>query len=62
MLLVNQDGQFRFDATGATGFPFFGQLIRDCLDRTEHAMTQKHAFTAAELSIIAQRDARVLAG
>ncbi len=62
VLLVNEDGQFRFDATGKTGFPFFGQLIRDCLDRTEHAMTQQHAFTAAELSIIAQRDARVLAG
>lgn len=62
VLLVNQDGQFRFDATGKTGFPFFGQLIRDCLDRTEHAMTQSHAFAAAELSIIAQRDARVLAG
>ncbi|MFJ2543549.1 Gfo/Idh/MocA family protein [Microbacterium sp. NPDC087589] len=62
VLLVNQDGQFRFDATGKTGFPFFGQLIRDCLDRTEHAMTQQHAFAAAELSIIAQRDARVLAG
>ncbi|MDN3444036.1 Gfo/Idh/MocA family oxidoreductase [Microbacterium sp. APC 3901] len=62
VLLVNQDGQFRFDATGRTGFPFFGQLIRDCLDRTEHAMTQRHAFAAAELSIIAQRDARVLAG
>jgi len=62
VLLVNQDGQFRFDATGKTGFPFFGQLIRDCLDRTEHAMTQAHAFAAAELSIIAQRDARVLAG
>lgn len=62
VLLVNQDGQFRFDATGRTGFPYFGQLIRDCLDRTETAMTQEHAFTAAELSIIAQRNARVLAG
>lgn len=62
VLLVNQEGQFRFDATGMTGYPFFGQLIRDCLDRTEYAMTQEHAFTAAELSIVAQRDARVLAG
>jgi len=60
VLLVNHDGQFRFDATGRTGFPYFGQLIRDCLDGTEHAMTQEHAFKAAELSIIAQRDARVL--
>nr|WP_314845149.1 Gfo/Idh/MocA family oxidoreductase [uncultured Microbacterium sp.] len=62
VLLVNQDGQYRFDATGMTGYPFFGELIRDCLDGTETAMTQAHAFTAAELSILAQRDARVLAG
>ncbi len=62
VLLVTQEGQHRFDATGMTGFPFFGQLIRDCLDRTEHAMTQAHAFRAAELSIVAQQNARVLAG
>ena len=35
-------------------FPFFGRLIRDCLDRTETAMTQEHAFMAAELSMRAQ--------
>ena len=39
------------------GYPFFGQLIRDCLDGTENAMTQERAFKAAELSLIAQRDA-----
>jgi predicted dehydrogenase len=61
VFLVNNDGQWRIDATGRTGFPFFGRLIRDCIDRTETAMTQEHAFTAAELSILAQRDARVLA-
>lgn len=37
------------------GFPFFGQLILDCLNRTEHAMTQSHAFKAAELSMRAQQ-------
>ncbi|WP_460796586.1 Gfo/Idh/MocA family protein [Microbacterium sp. GXF0217] len=62
VLLVNQQGQFRFDAAGKTGFPFFGQLIRDCLDRTENAMTQAHALKAAELSLQAQSTARVLAG
>ena len=62
VLLVDGDGQFRFDATGKTGYPYFGQLIRDCLDRTETAMTQAHAFKAAELSIAAQQNARVLAG
>jgi hypothetical protein len=36
------------------GFPFFTRLIRDCIDRTETAMTQKHAFKAAELCLKAQ--------
>jgi predicted dehydrogenase len=62
VLLANADGQYRFDARGKTGFPFFGRLIRDCLDRTETAMTQAHAFKAAELSVQAQASARVLAG
>jgi hypothetical protein len=42
---------------GATGYPFFGQLILDCLNRTENAMTQAHAFKAAELSLLAQEKA-----
>ncbi|GAA4769736.1 Gfo/Idh/MocA family protein [Microbacterium gilvum] len=62
VLLVDQEGQYRFDAAGKTGFPFFGRLIRDSLDRTETAMTQEHAFAAAELSILAQQQAEVLAG
>jgi hypothetical protein len=61
VLLVNQEGQYRFDAAGRTGFPFFGQLIRDCLDRTEIAMSQAHALKAAELSLAAQSSARVVA-
>ena len=60
MLLVNQEGQYRFDANGMTGFPYFGQLIRDCLDGTDTAMTQAHAFKAAELSLQAQAAALVL--
>lgn len=40
------------------GFPFFGQLILDCLNRTENAMTQAHAFKAAELCL--QAEARAL--
>ena len=55
--LVNGKGEQYFNAVGATGYPFFGQLILDCLNRTEHAMTQAHAFKAAELCLIAQRDA-----
>ena len=43
------------DCLGVTGFPYFGQLILDSLNRTETAMTQAHIFKAAELSLRAQR-------
>ena len=33
------------------------ELILDCLNRTENAMTQEHAFKAAELCLIAQKQA-----
>jgi predicted dehydrogenase len=62
LFLVNQDGERRIDATGTVGYPFFGDLILDCLNRTENAMTQDHAFMAAELSLRAQSRAVVLNG
>ncbi|MGG6312370.1 Gfo/Idh/MocA family protein [Paenibacillus macerans] len=52
--LVNQDGERHIPVNGKVGYPFFGQLILDCLNRTEHAMTQEHAFKAAELCVKAQ--------
>ena len=52
--LVNQQGESRMEVAGQVGFPFFGQLIRDCLDRTATAMSQDHVFKAAELSLAAQ--------
>ncbi len=54
LLLVDQQGEHRMNCAGTTGFPFFGQLVRDCLDRSETAMTQAHAFKAAELCLQAQ--------
>ena len=57
VFLVNGDGEKYVDATGVTGYPFFGQLILDCLNRTENAMTQAHAFKAAELCVRAQMQA-----
>lgn len=54
LFLVNADGEQEFELQGVTGFPFFGELIKDCLNRTEHAMTQTQAFKAAELSMRAQ--------
>lgn len=53
--LVNGSGEQVIDCRGKVGFPFFGQLILDVLNRTEKAMTQEHAFLAAELSMQAQK-------
>src|SRR5690625_223013 len=60
VLLVDDQGEHRIDATGQVGYPFFGQLILDVLNRTENAMTQAHAFKAVELAISAQEQAREL--
>lgn len=57
VLLVNGQGEKRFSVSGQVGHPFFGQLILDCINRTENAMTQHHAFKAAELCLIAQQQA-----
>lgn len=57
VFLVNGKGEYHFDVTGKVGYPFFGQLILDCINRTENAMTQEHAFKAAELSVKAQMQA-----
>ncbi|MBB3113067.1 putative dehydrogenase [Paenibacillus phyllosphaerae] len=55
--LVNQTGEYHFNVSGQVGYPYFGQLILDCLNRTENAMTQEHAFMAAELCLRAQQEA-----
>ena len=57
VFLANGKGERYVNAVGVTGFPFFGQLILDCLNRTENAMTQAHAFKAAELCLLAQEKA-----
>ena len=62
VFLVNGKGERYVNATGVTGYPFFGQLILDCLNRTENAMTQAHAFKAAELCLQAEAQAVKVAG
>jgi hypothetical protein len=54
IFLVNGTEEQEIDCLDNTGFPFFGELILDCINRTENAMTQAHAFKAAELSMKAQ--------
>ena len=54
IFLVDNQQDVEIDCKGKIGFPYFGQLILDILNRTENAMTQEHAFKAAELAMQAQ--------
>jgi predicted dehydrogenase len=60
LFLVTDEGETHMELAGKVGYKYFGRLILDCLNRTEHAMTQDHAFKAAELCIKAQMAARSL--
>ena len=55
--LADGKGERHIEAAGTCGFPFFGQMIRDCLDGTETAMKQEYVFRVMELAVQAQRDA-----
>ncbi len=52
--LVDQRGEQHISVSGRVGYPFFGQLILDCIEGTERSMSQEHAFRAAELCLRAQ--------
>ncbi len=54
LYLVDNKREQHLELEGKVGYPFFGQLVLDCVNRTEHAMTQTHAFKAAELCLKAQ--------
>ena len=60
VFLANNQGEWHINVHGKVGYPYFGELILDCLNRTENAMTQAHAFKAAELSVKAQMAATVI--
>jgi hypothetical protein len=49
--LVDGQGEHHLQVAGKVGFAFFGQFILDCLNRTEVAMTQAHAFKVIELAL-----------
>ncbi|HEY4464337.1 MAG TPA: Gfo/Idh/MocA family oxidoreductase [Streptosporangiaceae bacterium] len=55
--LADKAGEHHIPVSGQVGYPFFGELILDCLEGTERAMTQEHAFRAAELCLQAQEQA-----
>ena len=57
VFMVDHKGEHHFHVAGKVGFPYFGELILDCLNGTQNAMSQTHAFKAAELCIKAQSHA-----
>ena len=59
--LVDHKGEHHIPVHGKVGYPYFGQLILDCLHRTENAMTQTHAFKVMELAIQAEMQAMRIA-
>ncbi len=54
LFLVDEQGEQEIHCAGQVGHPYFPQLVLDVLNRTENAMTQEHAFKAAEISMKAQ--------
>lgn len=60
LYLVDDKGEQHLSVAGQVGFRFFGEFILDCLNRTEKAMSQAHAFKAAELCLKAQAAAKRL--
>jgi len=61
VFLVDDKGEHYFNVAGKVGFPFFGRMIKDILNRAETAMTQEHIFKAAELCLRAQAQASRIA-
>lgn len=57
VIVVTHDGVETHHVAGKVGYSFFGEMILDCLNETENAMTQDHIFKAQELCLVAQRDA-----
>ncbi len=55
--IVDEKGERHLSVAGKVGYRFFGEFILDCINRTEKAMTQAHAFKAAEICLRAQSSA-----
>lgn len=57
-LFLTDNKETRYFDCSAQVLPYGQALVDDVLNRTETAMTQKHCFLAAELSLIAQKQAQ----
>ena len=57
---VDKEGEHYENVHGKMGYPYFARLIADCKNRTDTAMNLEHALKAAELSVKAQLQAKVV--
>ncbi len=55
VFVATDDGAFFESVSGKVGYPYFTNLISDCRNRTETAMSSLQAFTAIELAMTAQK-------
>ncbi|MBK5200690.1 MAG: Gfo/Idh/MocA family oxidoreductase [Spirochaetaceae bacterium] len=60
VILVDDEKEYHYKVHGKIGFPFFGKMIRDCIDRTELSISQEHVFRSIELAIEAEVKALVI--
>ena len=56
--VVDGSGEHHVCATGKTGFPFFGEMILDCINRTEKAITEEHVLESMRITIEAANHAK----
>ena len=54
LYIADEKGERHLSVAGKVGYRFFGEFILDCINRTEKAMTQAHAFKAGEICLRAQ--------
>ena len=57
LYIVNEQGEQHVKVKGTIGFPFFGEMIKDSINRTQYSMSQEHIFKAQELCLEAQENA-----
>ena len=51
LYIADEKGERHLSVAGKVGYRFFGEFILDCINRTEKAMTQAHAFKAGEICL-----------
>lgn len=57
VILVDEEGEYHYKVHGKVGYPYFGAMILDSINRSENAIKQSHIFKAIELALEAEEKA-----